>query len=321
MMTEQDYYNKFLEENSQWRHLFRAEPRFETTFPAHLRSVGIDSWESIYKQCVYVPLAREHLYIYEVKNRDDLARLNEELRASPEVTASWMRGDFVATKSGIRYRNHDLLMWDGSCLIYLNGNIDDYGSVSTCFKAIEEFPPNYWQDLIDHNEIINIDFAKLGWKESIYKAVVSGEPSVEVSYNNITYRCDIVMGGNCSEFYTHSNVRDGPSFLSNVVVMDKTQFYSFKYRVNNRNAPIYQCYKEGDHALLLELLEVCDGDFKGFDYPDFMKYILKVMQVLEKKSKQRAHCNDPRKKDEKVKIDDTLKKLTLMTQNTLKITF
>lgn len=67
------------------------------------------------------------------------------------------RGDIIYFQKFGAYRNDGVYMYDGKKIVDLNYDIDDYGSVSQEFLAIDEFPLDYFVDVIDHNQIINID--------------------------------------------------------------------------------------------------------------------------------------------------------------------
>lgn len=66
------------------------------------------------------------------------------------------RGDVVFFESCGEYRNSGKLMWNGTKLIALADDYDDYGHVPYEIK-IEEFPHrDYFSKSIDHNNLINI---------------------------------------------------------------------------------------------------------------------------------------------------------------------
>jgi hypothetical protein len=63
------------------------------------------------------------------------------------------RGDTITLIEGrSRYRNENVYMWDGTKVIYLDYEVDDYGSVPSQFVVSDtEFAPDYWLHVIDHN--------------------------------------------------------------------------------------------------------------------------------------------------------------------------
>lgn len=54
------------------------------------------------------------------------------------------------------YRNEDTFIWDGSNIMALDNNIDDYGALPSQF-TYPEFPLNYWDNSISHNYIRWVD--------------------------------------------------------------------------------------------------------------------------------------------------------------------
>lgn len=89
---------------------------------------------------------------------DDIQEIPEELRdaelkylifregVQPE------RGDLLKHTFNT-YRNDLTYIYDGEEFVDLWYDLDDYGSVPPDFTA-EEFPPDYWVDRIEHNNII-----------------------------------------------------------------------------------------------------------------------------------------------------------------------
>lgn len=65
------------------------------------------------------------------------------------------RGDFVRITEGT-YRNDGLFIFDGTNLLDLESDIDEYGSVPEQFKSLKEFPLGYHHGStgITHNSII-----------------------------------------------------------------------------------------------------------------------------------------------------------------------
>jgi hypothetical protein len=52
------------------------------------------------------------------------------------------------------YRNEGKWIWDGTKIVNLDTEVDDYGSVPPEFKVGKDFQPNHWIDVVDHNSII-----------------------------------------------------------------------------------------------------------------------------------------------------------------------
>lgn len=65
------------------------------------------------------------------------------------------RGDVIRLESVAQYRNNGVYMYDGSFIVPLDYETDDYGAVPRSFTPIEEgLPIRYWSESIDHNEIV-----------------------------------------------------------------------------------------------------------------------------------------------------------------------
>lgn len=67
------------------------------------------------------------------------------------------RGDVIVLDDYAGYRNDGKLIYDGENVVTLYYDIDDYGSTLPSFKAITEFPIDYWKGVIDHNKIVFFD--------------------------------------------------------------------------------------------------------------------------------------------------------------------
>jgi ABC-type sulfate transport system substrate-binding protein len=66
-------------------------------------------------------------------------------------------GDIISIDPYTGYRNDGLLIYDGTNIVPLYFDIDDYGSVLPQMKVISEFPIRYWKDIIEHNMIVFFD--------------------------------------------------------------------------------------------------------------------------------------------------------------------
>jgi hypothetical protein len=81
---------------------------------------------------------------------------NDMEKAYPGILSSLTRGDLVENSDESGYRSQGLWAWDGKKIIELNTNFDDYGSPPEEFKALDQFPPDYWTITIsesNHNTI------------------------------------------------------------------------------------------------------------------------------------------------------------------------
>ena len=65
-----------------------------------------------------------------------------------------LRGDVVSVFSDEeRERNDGLFIYDGSKVLPLDTEHDEYGHLPSTFK-VEEFYPQYWSEIITHNQIV-----------------------------------------------------------------------------------------------------------------------------------------------------------------------
>lgn len=73
-----------------------------------------------------------------------------------QVPWNQMRRGDVIKMEWMEYRNDGLFFWTGHHVISPNYDVDEYGSVPEEF-AFPEFDIHYYQDIIAHNFIVNID--------------------------------------------------------------------------------------------------------------------------------------------------------------------
>lgn len=69
------------------------------------------------------------------------------------------RGDFIYLGPEVGYRNDGILMYDGENVIPLGCEVWDYGCIPEEFQ-IGEFPPFYWNGLMDDPGYVPFNFAK-----------------------------------------------------------------------------------------------------------------------------------------------------------------
>ena len=75
------------------------------------------------------------------------------------ANSTWVRGDVLVSVEHAGYRNVGKAMWDGHKAVKLDGSLDDYGSVSECFKVGSEFAADHWSACgIDHNRYMWVRF-------------------------------------------------------------------------------------------------------------------------------------------------------------------
>lgn len=68
------------------------------------------------------------------------------------------RGDVVAYKDHVGYRNSGKAIYDGNDIIALSTDVDDYGSVPPVFFIGDEFEPDHWsRDIICVDNISTAD--------------------------------------------------------------------------------------------------------------------------------------------------------------------
>lgn len=219
---------------------------------------------------------------YHILPDDLIGKKLDEINTNltPELIRNWKRGDIISTeKSGFHYRNDGKLIFDGTEVQYLNYEIDDYGSIPEEFKAIEEFPPNYWQYLIDHNEFINVDYDKLGIKKELFEAIVSGKHQISFKFKEEDYTCDLYTKGDCEmlvfKFYfiepeeEITSDWESPRPSGTVILLDsqhyptkisatRKEINTFRCTVPFKSYPIYHCWITGAKEFAKQLLSTMD---------------------------------------------------------------
>lgn len=114
------------------------------------------------------------------------------------------RGDIIENINMSGYRSQGVYMFDGSSVIPLQYDFDDYGSVSDKFLVFKDFPPDYW---FPWNTLQVDDRYHPGQQSNAYWHGDSGEPLIdknaltnrfvntsddglmfiEITFNDITY--------------------------------------------------------------------------------------------------------------------------------------
>ena len=64
----------------------------------------------------------------------------------PTIAQLIKRGDIIEDCEESGYRSDGVYFYDGDNIIYRDCSIDMYGSVPKTFKAVSEFPPDYWDE-------------------------------------------------------------------------------------------------------------------------------------------------------------------------------
>lgn len=99
------------------------------------------------------------------------------------------RGDIVGI-SGM-YRNDFKYVWDGSKLVALSHQLDDYGHIPEDFVVTHnDFTPDWWKDVIDHNGIFHLDRSI----QDTMKFQITGSPDdpiaqADVQIGTMLWRC------------------------------------------------------------------------------------------------------------------------------------
>lgn len=104
-------------------------------------------------------------YLNELFNGDLLSKVQISkfleiiLKHLLKIKADLRRGDIVWIEAFNDYRNDGKFIFSGKVLEQLEFDIDEYGSVPSNYTVIDEFPIDYWIQVIDHNQIIwlNVD--------------------------------------------------------------------------------------------------------------------------------------------------------------------
>ena len=84
------------------------------------------------------------------------AYIKKQIRLNNDEFVGINKGDTVILESDAGYRNEGVYMWNGTKVIALYTEVDDYGSVPPEIEIAQDndFTPDSWVDLIDHNAII-----------------------------------------------------------------------------------------------------------------------------------------------------------------------
>jgi len=67
------------------------------------------------------------------------------------------RGDMISLlRKNNKYRNDWTYMWDGEKAVELETDYDEYGHVPKQFVVGDEFQPDHWESVIQHNRIFHL---------------------------------------------------------------------------------------------------------------------------------------------------------------------
>lgn len=102
---------------------------------------------------------------------------------SSDIVETIRRGDVVRIKD-LGYRNDGKFMWDGEKAVSLIYDIDEYGSLPSCFTVLNgEFTLDWWEHTISHNSIVWIDFNPFA------KELLENLKKIEIHEVGSIYRC------------------------------------------------------------------------------------------------------------------------------------
>ena len=84
------------------------------------------------------------------------AYIKKQVKENNRSFVGIARGDVVTLDTDAGYRNDGKFIWDGKKVIGLYTEVDDYGSLPPEIEIADDndFEPDSWEDLIDHNEYI-----------------------------------------------------------------------------------------------------------------------------------------------------------------------
>jgi len=84
------------------------------------------------------------------------AYIKKQVKENNRAFVGIARGDVVILDTDAGYRNDGKFIWNGKKVIDLYTEVDDYGSLPPEIEIADDndFEPDSWEDLIDHNEYI-----------------------------------------------------------------------------------------------------------------------------------------------------------------------
>ena len=84
------------------------------------------------------------------------AYIKKQVKENNRAFIGIARGDVVILDTDAGYRNDGKFIWNGKKVIDLYTEVDDYGSLPPEIEIADDndFEPDSWEDLIDHNEYI-----------------------------------------------------------------------------------------------------------------------------------------------------------------------
>lgn len=67
-------------------------------------------------------------------------------------------GDIIMISSMVGYKNRGFYIFNGNSIDDLSYDINDSGHIPEEFQVIINFPPKYWSQIIDYNELVPFNF-------------------------------------------------------------------------------------------------------------------------------------------------------------------
>ena len=111
------------------------------------------------------------------------------------ISKKLKRGDLIENLNESGYRSQGVYCFDGTDIVGQNLKFDDYGTPSTSFKLIKEFPPGYWDEPIVNNDYEEGD-SRFYWHFDVaytninlneYNCFQKKENEISFTYNNKRY--------------------------------------------------------------------------------------------------------------------------------------
>ena len=134
-------------------------------------------------------------------------------RKYPGITNVMKRGDIIENVTESGYRSQGIYMWDGKKVIEQNTDWDDYGSPSTEFRLITEFPPGYWDQWYGRNEHLPVKkWCRIDAESQFYWH--SNEPPCAMD-TDLLKKCPILTKDNVDVYWT-TFMHEGKEYKLNI---------------------------------------------------------------------------------------------------------
>lgn len=135
------------------------------------------------------------------------------------------RGDIIQCHED-PYRNEYKYIWDGSEILNLDMDIDDYGGVPPQFMY-PEFPLNYWDNAIDHNYIRWVDL------QIVEQLIENYDPILKQSCLGNNQKVIVEQEYNNEEFNNEETTL--------ISILETTEFYLTKL-YHNSDSDTFYCF-------------------------------------------------------------------------------